>query len=106
MMATYILSLLLILEFRIDQYLKYYREIKPGQIYPKLHILESHCVDFIKRWGYGLGLHGEQGGEQVSIKNIINNTYIHFNTIYITISCRIRPLLLALNNIQCNFIYQ
>ena len=31
---------------------------------PKQHILECHCVDFMKTWRFGLGFLGEQGGEE------------------------------------------
>ena len=34
------------------------------RIIPKQHILENHCLDFITQWGFGLALHGEQGGEE------------------------------------------
>ena len=32
---------------------------------PKQHLLEHHCVPFMRQHGFGLGLHGEQGGEEV-----------------------------------------
>ena len=34
-------------------------------VYPKLHILEKHCLDVIKMYGFGLRLFSEQGGEQL-----------------------------------------
>ena len=35
------------------------------RIIPKQHVLEAHCVQWIRRWGFGLALHGEQGGEEI-----------------------------------------
>lgn len=32
---------------------------------PKLHMLEDHVVDFIRKWHIGLGFYGEQGGEGI-----------------------------------------
>jgi len=34
-------------------------------ITPKLHLLESHVMDFIQSWGRGLQYFGEQGGEKL-----------------------------------------
>ena len=34
-----------------------------GNVTPKLHLLEDHIVLCIRRFGVGLGLLGEQGGE-------------------------------------------
>ena len=36
-----------------------------GQHYPKLHVVERHVVPAIRRYGVGLGLLGEQGGESL-----------------------------------------
>ena len=53
------------LDSDIKQYMYFYRRKFPSQrIIPKQHILEQHCVPFIRRYGFGLGLHGEQGGEE------------------------------------------
>ena len=30
---------------------------------PKYHFLEDHVVPSIRRWGFGMGFHGEQGAE-------------------------------------------
>ena len=50
----------------IDEYLAYYRGIFPdGRIIIKQHLLEDHVVPWIRRWGFGMGLHGEQGGESI-----------------------------------------
>ncbi|XP_071952536.1 uncharacterized protein [Antedon mediterranea] len=32
---------------------------------PKFHILCEHIIPWIKKWGVGLGFHGEQGGESM-----------------------------------------
>ena len=48
----------------VDGYMEFFRRSFPRvPIIPKQHILEAHCTDFIRTWGFGLGLHGEQGGE-------------------------------------------
>ena len=50
----------------IDEYLAYYRGIFPDvRIIIKQHLLEDHVVPWIRRWGFGMGLHGEQGGESI-----------------------------------------
>ena len=49
----------------INIYMSYYRrEFPEVRVIPKQHLLESHCVPWIQRWGFGLSLHGEQGGEE------------------------------------------
>ena len=35
------------------------KQFSEVSILPKQHILECHCVDFIRKWGFGLGLHSE-----------------------------------------------
>ena len=50
-------------------------------ITPKLHLLEHHVVPFIKKWGYGIGLYGEQGIESV---------HQSFNKLTVTY-CRMKP---------------
>ena len=49
----------------IHQYMSLYRAFFPGKVIPKQHFLEYHCVPWIARYGFGLGLHGEQGGELI-----------------------------------------
>ena len=44
-------------------------------------MLEDHAVDFVKKWKFGFGVYGEQGGE--SIHNEFNN----LKSIY----CRMQP---------------
>ena len=36
-----------------------------GNITPKLHLLEGHVVSAMRRYGVGLGMLGEQGGESI-----------------------------------------
>ena len=49
----------------IVSYMNYFRKYFPDtRIIPKQHILEHHCIDFMKTWHFGLALHGEQGGEE------------------------------------------
>lgn len=66
---------------KIDAYMLYYRNEFPNRVLPKQHILENHVPTWISRWGVGMGLHGEQGGEsvhaefnqlQVSVRGIRN----------------------------------
>ena len=42
-----------------------YRTHFPNKVIPKQHFLEVHCVPWINRYGFGLGLHGAQGGELI-----------------------------------------
>ena len=43
-----------------------YREFFPNAtILPKMHILEDHVVEWMKRWKIGAGLMGEQGAESI-----------------------------------------
>ena len=49
----------------INIYMSFYRrEFPEVRVIPKQHLLESHCVPWIQNWGFGLCLHGEQGGEE------------------------------------------
>ena len=50
----------------LKEFLKYYRESFPhASILPKMHILEDHMVDWVKKWRIGAGLLGEQGAESI-----------------------------------------
>nr|XP_047133795.1 uncharacterized protein LOC124811881 [Hydra vulgaris] len=43
---------LLELEGVIGELMSYFRKTRPNEpITPKTHLLESHCVDFIRNWG-------------------------------------------------------
>ncbi len=53
-------------ESDIDAFLLFYRSSFPhATITPKLHMVEDHIVDFIRRWRVGLGMLGEQGAESI-----------------------------------------
>ena len=51
----------------IKQYMQFYRMrfLHRNRVIPKQHMLEVHCVNWIKKWGCGMGLLGEQGIEQL-----------------------------------------
>jgi hypothetical protein len=51
------------LEVAISHYLGYFRKTFPSIFPPKMHMLEDHVVPWIRRFGFGMGLLGEQGGE-------------------------------------------
>ena len=50
----------------INRYMAFYRQ-QFGEhcVIPKQHFLETHCVEFLRKWKVGLGLLGEQGGEEM-----------------------------------------
>ena len=50
---------------KINTYMECYRQLFPGKVIPKQHFLEDHVVSWITKWGVGLSLHGEQGGESI-----------------------------------------
>ena len=46
--------------------MSYYRQHFPrATVLPKMHILEDHTVTWLRTWGIGAGLMGEQGAESV-----------------------------------------
>ncbi|GFO17879.1 amine oxidase [Plakobranchus ocellatus] len=49
----------------IEKYMLMHRQVFPTYVTPKHHILERHCVAWLKRFGFGMGFHGEQGGEML-----------------------------------------
>nr|XP_047133997.1 uncharacterized protein LOC124812047 isoform X3 [Hydra vulgaris] len=67
------------LERAIDKLMSYFRKTWPNEsITPKMHLLESHCVDFIRNWNSGLDIYGEQGLESMHAEfNSMNNTFCH-----------------------------
>ena len=62
--------------------MEYFQKTWPNVfVTPKLHMLESHASDFIKRWRAGFGMYGEQGLEILHAAfNNIRQTY-----------CRMKP---------------
>ena len=54
----------------------YYRSHFSSSVTPKLHMLEEHVVPWIRRWGVGFGLLGEQGAESIhKYFNSLKRTY-------------------------------
>lgn len=51
----------------ISEYMSSYRGYfsMEKDVTPKQHILEAHCLPWMERWGLGLGIHGEQGIEEM-----------------------------------------
>ncbi len=49
----------------IVTYFAIYRFKFSKSITPKQHFLEKHCVPWLEQYGFGLGFHGEQGGELI-----------------------------------------
>ena len=48
------------------KFIAFYRENFKGKtVPPKMHFLEAHTVNFIRRWRLPLGFLGEQGGESI-----------------------------------------
>ena len=47
---------------KINKYMQHYRSMSPN-ILQQHHILEDHAGEWILSHKFGLGLHGEQGGE-------------------------------------------
>ena len=45
--------------------MRHYRNTFPNKINPKHQILEKHCVNWMKAHRFGMGFHGEQGGEML-----------------------------------------
>ena len=47
----------------IDTYMSIYRKAFPQKVIPKQHLLERHCIPYLRQQTFGLGLLGEQGTE-------------------------------------------
>ena len=58
----------------LDEYMAFYKKNKSHKNLPQLHFQEHRCIECIDRWGFGMGLQGEQGVELVhcSIKKLKN----------------------------------
>ncbi|XP_078607304.1 uncharacterized protein LOC144879578 [Branchiostoma floridae x Branchiostoma japonicum] len=64
---------ILALDRNIRSFIDTFRELFPTMTFPiKLHLLEDHMVEWVSRWGFGIGFHGEQG---------IESTHAAFNQI-------------------------
>ena len=59
----------------IDAFMKHWREYMPVSVFPKLHILETHCVYTLLKIKTGFGVISEQGVECLHriIKNIFQS---------------------------------
>ena len=57
----------------------FYRKNFPeASVIPKMHMLKAHVVPWLKQWGVGLGLMGEQGAESIHAAiNSINPAYVN-----------------------------
>ena len=66
-------------ERAIEELMSYFRKTWPNEsVTPKMHLLESHCVDFIRNCGLGLNIYGEQGVESMHAEfNSMNSTFCH-----------------------------
>ena len=56
-------------ESMIKNYMWFYRKHMKYRVFPKLHFLETHCMEWLKRYPFGMGLFSEQGSESIH-KNI------------------------------------
>ena len=72
-----IICVYVLIEKRIEDFLTFYRQQFVGiSITPKLHMIEDHMVDFLRKWRVGCGLLGEQGAESIHIKfNELHRNY-------------------------------
>ena len=76
--------LFLFAETNIGTFMACYRESFPAAtVLPKMHILEDHIVPWMRRWGIGAGLMGEQGAESI---------HAHLNRLEAQFSGIVNPL--------------
>jgi len=61
-----------------------------ASVTPKLHLMEHHIVEFIRKWKAGFGLYREQGAEGI---------HPTFNNLH-DIHCRMKPLTRRLKDIM------
>ena len=56
----------------------YRAEFPQATVLPKMHMLEMHVVPWLRRWGVGLGMMGEQGAESIHAAiNCITPAYLN-----------------------------
>ena len=54
---------MIIAELKIKEYIKMFRRKYANvNLIPKQHLLEFHCIDWLKRFGFGMAFHGKQWG--------------------------------------------
>ena len=74
-------------ETNIGTFMACYREFfAAATVLPKMHILEHHVVPWMRRWGIGAGLMGEQGAESIII------IHAHLNRLEAQFSGTVNPL--------------
>ena len=58
-------------------FMNYFRANFPNEsISPKMHLLEEHTVEWVRRYNFGFGMLGEQGAESIHRRfNALNTTY-------------------------------
>jgi hypothetical protein len=66
-----------IVDLEVTLFMTIYRSFFPqSSIIPKMHFLEDHLIDWVKRYRTGFGLLGEQGVESIHHEfNTLKNTY-------------------------------
>ncbi|GFO12848.1 hypothetical protein PoB_003935300 [Plakobranchus ocellatus] len=52
-------------DLAIKKYMNNYTVRFPCSISPKHHILERHCIEWMRRYKFEMAFHGEQGGEML-----------------------------------------
>lgn len=66
-----------VIDLDVKEFLEYYRKTFPkATILPKIHLLEDHMVDWLRRFHLGAGFMGEQGAESIHAHlNRLETTY-------------------------------
>ena len=61
----------------IEKFMTFYRDTFPdATVISKMHFLEEHTVPWLRKWGVGFGLMGEQGAESIhAYFNSLGRTY-------------------------------
>ncbi|XP_057310202.1 uncharacterized protein LOC130648181 [Hydractinia symbiolongicarpus] len=87
------------LEQSIDKLMAFLRTNWPDvTITPKLHMLEDHAVDFMRKWGTGFGFYGEQGAESIHpMFNKLMSTYQHMKPASRRVEAMLREHLTRIN---------
>ena len=75
--VTYTYHHMLLTADNIKNFMSFDRSKFPNEsVTPKLHMLEEHVVEWVKKWKAGFGLLGEQGAESIhSYFNGLRRTY-------------------------------
>lgn len=61
----------------IEEFMQFYRQNFPAAtVMPKMHFVEEHMIPWLRKYGVGLGLMGEQGAESIHAKiNTVKRAY-------------------------------